>query len=90
MSTTDKFEHESLQTVEKISEFLGALTQGFQKRRLTLNSETETLTITPAELMEFALKASHNKDQFKLTIKLSWHESTLDQVRRSNFINLQT
>lgn len=90
MNSNDKFEHESMQTPDKIGDFFDSLTQGFKKRSLTLNSETQSVSMAPAELVEFGLKASCKKDKFKLTIKLSWRESTLDQVRRSNFIHLET
>lgn len=90
MNPVDKLVHESAQTPDAIADFLNALTRGFEKRHLTIHSDVETVTLIPSELIEIAIKASRKKGKFKLSLKFSWRESTMEQIRHRKFIKLES
>ena len=75
MSSDGKFEFDSVQDEKSIQAFLAALTEGFGKGRVVLRSEDEELTLAPAPLVSFAVKAKRKDGESKMTIKIAWKDS---------------
>lgn len=90
MHPIDNFDHESIQQADWVGTFLEALAEGFRKRHLKLQTEAESLALAPSELVDFALKINRQKDQTRLTIKISWRDTTLEKIRKSNFITIES
>lgn len=89
MGSLENFDHESIQEADGIGCLLEALTEGFKQRRLTLRTESGSITLTPTDLVDLALKVTRRKDQSRLTIKIAWREATLEKVRQRNFISIE-
>ncbi len=74
MAKEEQFEHESYQDARTIGNYLRSLLEGFEKGRITFESETESIELIPAELVRFSVKAKRKGDKNKLNIKIAWKE----------------
>lgn len=70
----EQFEHESLQSNQSIGAYLKALTEGFEKGRITLNSEDKQIELYPNNLLKFTIKVRKKNDETKLSIKIVWKD----------------
>lgn len=87
---TQYFEHESLQDKESIINYLKALTKGIEKGEILISDEDDTQIINPSSLTLLKLKASKNKKEQSLRIKLSWtNENDDDPDNTPLFIKAQ-
>lgn len=78
MTGMDEFEHESFQDRQSIRQSIHALIEGFEKGSIMFSSEKESVTLTTAELMRLSIKTRKKQGKSKLSIKLSWNDSTAD------------
>jgi len=83
MSDLDKFDHESIQDRQSIRQYFDTLIEGLEKGRLVFVSGKDSVLMTPAELMRFSIKTKKKPGKSKLTIKLTWSDSTV-QASREN------
>ena len=75
MSQVSHFEHESIQDNQSISEYLGALMQGFEKGKIEFSSETDEILVNPNNLLQFSVKVRKKGEKNKISIKVSWKDS---------------
>ena len=80
MSSEEKFIHESVQDPQTIKEYLESLEEGFDNRRIVLESEGRQLLLTPEDMLKFTIKAKKKGGVSKLTLKLEWK----DQKKKSS------
>lgn len=71
----EKFVFESMQDAQSIKVFLEALMEGFEKQKVVLASNGDTIELVPSGLLEFSVKARRKGDSSKLSIKVAWKEN---------------
>lgn len=74
MSSEEKFIYESVQDPQTIKEYLESLEEGFDNRRIVLESEGRQLLLTPQDLLKFTIKAKKKGGVSKLTLKMEWKD----------------
>lgn len=76
----EKFVFDSLQDSETIKDFLASLTDGFDKKCITLATNGDEIVLTPSGLLNFTVKAKKKGHESKLSIKVSWKDSSADSA----------
>jgi amphi-Trp domain-containing protein len=71
---TDEFQHESLQDLTSIGEYLRAIVQGLEAGYLDLSDDGGQLVLHPSGLIGLELRANRKGNRAKLEIELSWSE----------------
>ncbi|MCJ2164401.1 MULTISPECIES: amphi-Trp domain-containing protein [unclassified Pseudodesulfovibrio] len=71
----DKFIFDSLQDSDTIKAFLQALTEGFDKGSITLDTNGDEIHLSPKGLLSFTVKARKKGNENKLSIKIAWKEN---------------
>ena len=79
MPDMDKFEYESIEDRQSIRNYLKTLVEGLEKRRIVFADEKDNVMLIPAELIRFSIKSRKKSGKSKLTIKLAWNDSTIEQ-----------
>lgn len=74
----EKFVFDSLQDSETIKDFLGSLTDGFEKGCITLSTNGDEIELNPQGLLNFMVKAKKKGSTNKLSIKVAWKDSRKD------------
>ena len=81
MSDMDKFDHESIQDRQSIRQYFNTLIEGLEKGRIIFSSEKDNVMLSPAEMMRFSIKTNKESGKSKLTIKLVWNDSTVENTK---------
>jgi amphi-Trp domain-containing protein len=81
MSDMDIFNHESIQDSQSIRQYFNTLIEGIEKGRIIFTSEKDNLMLTPAEMIRFSIKTNKKSGKSKLTIKLAWNDSIVENSR---------
>jgi amphi-Trp domain-containing protein len=71
---TDEFQHESLQDLKSIGEYLRAIIQGLETGYIDLSDDSGQLVLHPNGLLGLELRAKRRGNHAKLQIELSWTE----------------
>jgi amphi-Trp domain-containing protein len=71
---TDEFQHESLQDLKSIGEYLRAIVVGLEAGYIDLSDDEGQLILHPSGLIGLALRAKRKGNRSKLQIELSWSE----------------
>ncbi|MBI5592680.1 MAG: amphi-Trp domain-containing protein [Deltaproteobacteria bacterium] len=82
MSEFERFEHECLQDKHSIQQFFVTLMDGIEKGRIVLSAENDQTVLMPAELMRLSIKTKKKTGKSKLSIKLTWKDSTIETYRK--------
>ena len=77
----DKFDHESIQDRQSIRQYFNTLIEGLEKGRIIFSSEKDNVMLSPAEMMRFSIKTNKQSGKSKLTIKLVWNDSTVENTK---------
>ena len=75
MVAKKRFEHNSVQDVKSITDYLKALIEGFEKGEMEFIHGDEEIKVFPQGLLLFALEASAKGDRRKIKLKIRWRES---------------
>ena len=84
---TDEFQHESLQDLKSIGEYLRAITQGLEKGYLDLSDDGGQLVLHPSGLLGIELRAKRRGNRAKLVLELSWTE---DEGKRADSLRVRS
>lgn len=76
MPDSEEFEHESIQDNETVGAYLESLIEGFRKGEIVLTSDNRRIELFPNNVLHFDLSARKKGQKSKLTIKLSWRDSS--------------
>jgi amphi-Trp domain-containing protein len=71
---TDEFQHESLQDVKSIGEYLRAIIQGLETGYLDLSDDSGQLVLHPSGLLGLEVRAKRRGNRAKLQVELTWTE----------------
>ena len=77
----DKFDHESIQDRQSIRQYFNTFIEGLEKGRIIFSSEKDNVMLSPAEMMRFSIKTNKQSGKSKLTIKLVWNDSTVENTK---------
>lgn len=72
--STDEFQHESLQDLKSIGEYLRAIVQGLENGYIDLSDDGGQLVLHPNGLIGLELRAKRRGNRAKLQIELSWSD----------------
>ncbi|MEI6261503.1 MAG: amphi-Trp domain-containing protein [Deltaproteobacteria bacterium] len=81
MSDMDKFDHESIQDRQSIRQYFNTLIEGLEKGRIIFSSEKDNVVLSPAGMIRFSIKTNKESGKSKLTIKLAWNDSTVENSK---------
>lgn len=70
-----KFTYESVQDTRCLTEYLRALTEGFEAGAMRFTRKDLDLLLSPRGLIGFAVEAKAKEGRMKLTLKFSWREA---------------
>ena len=76
MTEEDRFNCESLQDTETMANYLQSLIDGFEKGEIALKSDDGEFVLHPGDMIDFTVKAKKKKNKSKLTLKISWKDSS--------------
>ncbi|MCG8333167.1 MAG: amphi-Trp domain-containing protein [Proteobacteria bacterium] len=79
MAKNEEFEHESIQDNQTIGTYLESLVEGFKKGKIVLTAEKQEIELHPNNILHFDLSAKKKGNKSKMTIRLSWRRSDLDE-----------
>ncbi len=82
MTEAERFEHECTQDKRSIQQFFLKLVDGIENGRVVLSTEKDQALLTPAELIRFSIKTKKKTGKSKLTIKLTWKDSAMENFRK--------
>jgi amphi-Trp domain-containing protein len=83
MAKNEEFEHESIQDNQTIGAYLESLVEGFQKGKIVLKAEKQEIELHPNNILHLDLSAKKKGNKSKMTIRLSWRKSDLDEKAKS-------
>lgn len=72
MPQSNHFEYDSYQDNDSILQYLKALQEGFENKRLVFSSDNREIVLTPEDIVRFSVKAIQKQDKSKIEIKISW------------------
>ncbi len=91
MANEEKFNFESLQDSESIKSFLQSLVDGFEKGSISLSTTDDEIVLSPKGLLNFSVKAKKKPGgSSKMSIKISWKETSKDTLLLEKTINIGT
>ena len=67
-----EFEHDSLQDVTSLVEYLKTVTRGFEEGKLTVTGRDGEISLEPRGLIRFELRVSQRPDRNRLNLRFSW------------------
>jgi amphi-Trp domain-containing protein len=85
----EKFVFDSLQDCETIKNFLEALIEGFEKHSIDLSTNGNEIHLEPQGLLNFTVKAKKKGTENKLSIKVTWKESSSAQASGNAFLKVR-
>ncbi len=71
---TDEFQHESLQDLKSIGEYLRAIIEGLETGTIDLSDDSGELVLHPGGLIGLELRAKRKGNRAKLVVELAWSE----------------
>lgn len=83
-----EFEHESLQDVRSLVEYLRTVTRGFEEGRFTLSGREGELVLEPRGLVRFELRASQRPDRSRLTLRFTWKPGKDDEAEHTEDLTI--
>ena len=86
MAKEEKFEHESYQDTDTIKKYLVSLLNGFESKKIVLNSEKEHIVLDVNSLIKFKVLAKKKGDRNKLGITISWRDGNASVSKEKIFI----
>ncbi len=90
MGIGNEFRHESIQDQVSIVQYLKAIAEGLEKGTLEFQDNKESVQLFPHGLLNFELKARSDDGKAKLTLKISWKESTEPDTNGNLIIKTET
>lgn len=86
MSDKHTFEHDSLQDVASLVQYLKAIVDGFERGKLNIAGGDEEIVLEPTGLVRFEVRASQRDDRARFALRFTWkpkrHEVTHDEQLR--------
>ncbi|MBK8261308.1 MAG: amphi-Trp domain-containing protein [Nannocystis sp.] len=70
----DEFRHESLEDRHSIAKYLTALAEAFANGNLTFRHDGQRISLEPAGLLKFDVKAARKRGAVKVSLRLHWQE----------------
>lgn len=67
-----EFEHDSLQDVASLVEYLKTVTRGFEDGAINVSGKDGEITLEPRGLIRFELRVSQRPDRNRLTLRFTW------------------
>ncbi len=71
-SGANVFEHQSLQGLDAVLDYLDTIRDGFKQGHLKLSQDDEEVTLTPKGLTRVKIKAKQAKQHQEIRITLAW------------------
>jgi amphi-Trp domain-containing protein len=71
-SSPNVFEHQSLQSLDAVLDYLDTIRDGFKQGHLQLSQEDDKVTLTPKGLTRVKIKAKQAKQHQEIRITLAW------------------
>lgn len=71
-SGSNVFEHQSLQSLAAVLDYLDTIRDGFKQGHLKLSQEDDEVTLTPKGLTRVKIKAKQAKQHQEIRITLAW------------------
>ncbi len=90
MSENKDFFHESVQDALSIKDFLQALEEAMEQKRIVLSANGQEVVLTPASLLQLSIKARKRGASNKLQIKIVWEDKDDDQDRHSDRLSISS
>lgn len=72
------FDHDSLQDMSSVIEYLATLTDGFRTGQLSVTGPEGEIVLRPQGLVRMELRASQRDDRDRLTLRLTWKPTLKD------------
>jgi amphi-Trp domain-containing protein len=88
-SSTDRFEHESLQDPASITAYLKALGEGFASGALRFSTDDRRLDLIPRGLITMEVEARRKGTDIKLTLKFRWNEGEKPQPESNHSLKIE-
>lgn len=88
MATEEKFNFDSLQDSVSIGRFLESLVEGFKKGQINLSTDGENIDLNPNGLLNFTVKAKKKEEASKISIKISWKDTSQDAKSSTQTISI--
>lgn len=76
------FRHESLQDPASIRKIIEALSDGFEKGRVSFSDEEDEIVMEPKGLLHLKLSATQDENQRRINIRITWQEEDLQVKKR--------
>ena len=90
MSENKDFFHESVQDALSIKDFLQALEEAMEQKRIVLSANGQEVVLPPASLLQLSIKARKRGASNKLHIKIVWEDKDDDQDRHSDRLSISS
>ncbi len=84
MGKSREFKHETRQDVQEIAQYLRDLASGFENGSITLNSDTEQITMNPEGIVKMEVKSKVDDEKGKMELELKWSENKDTQLHISS------
>ena len=88
-SSSDQFNHESLQDAGSITAYLQALGEGFAQGALRFSTDDRKLSLTPHGLITMAVEAKRKGSEVKLTLKFRWSEGSPSEPESNHSLKIE-
>jgi len=88
-STDDEFRHESIQDTESIVEYLYALMEGFQNKKILFGTTKKKLILLPNGLLRLAVRAKRKDKDVKVSLKISWSEGIDSKTLKNELLEIK-
>ncbi|MDD9947606.1 MAG: amphi-Trp domain-containing protein [Myxococcales bacterium] len=72
MADKHVFEHDSLQDLSSLVEYLKAVVEGFEQGKLKVAGGEEEIELEPTGLVRFEVRASQREDRARLALRFTW------------------
>lgn len=66
------FEHDSLEDVESLVQYLKAVVNGFEEGKLRVTGGNESIELEPNGLVRFEVRASQKEERARLSLRFTW------------------
>lgn len=90
MTENKDFFHESVQDNLTIKDFLHALEEAMEQKRIVLSSDGQEVVLTPTSLLQLSIKARKRGASNKLQIKIVWEDKDDDQDMHNGRLSISS
>lgn len=66
------FEHDSLEDVQSLVQYLRAVVEGFEQGKLKVSGGDEQIELEPNGLVRFEVRASQRDDRARFSLRFTW------------------